>query len=80
MIEQLQLAEWKRRDLAILCFERALDDLVETDGDMVVDATLEEDGHFRKGIVPLNDVMQISMPFSADVGEPQVRTVVGLAL
>ncbi len=34
---------------------------------MVIDVALEEDGHVGKGVVMLDDVVQISMAFAANV-------------
>ena len=42
---------------------------------MVVDAALEEDGYVGEGIVTLDDMVEVSMPFPADIWELEVRVL-----
>lgn len=68
MIEQFEFAEGECRDLAACRFQRAVQHLLKADCNVIVDATLKENGDIGKGVVTRDDVMKISMTFPPDVG------------
>ena len=75
VVEALEFAEGERGDLTVLCFKRAFYYLTKAYVDVVVDAALEEDRYVGESIVTLDDMVEVSMPFPADIWELVVRVL-----